>query len=110
MFDRPRLATCFERLLRKSLQQDLPNATIDDFTLGELPVTIPGVQARGFRITVLVTDGEAGESATIVSDEIIAWTGRFGSSATITAQNAAPPNDLESEVASVLGKRLRAAS
>ncbi len=109
LFDRPRLATCFERLLRASLRDDLPNATVDDFTLGRLPVTIPGVQARGFRITVVVTDPDSGESATIVSDEILAWTGRLGSSATITTQNAAPPNDLESEVATVLGQRLLAA-
>ncbi len=109
LFDRPRLATCFERLLRASLREDLPNATIDDFTLARLPVTIPGVQARGFRITVVVTDPDAGESATIVSDEILAWTDRLGSSATVTTQNAAPPEDLESEIATVLGQRLRAA-
>jgi hypothetical protein len=110
LFDRPRLATCFERLLSKQLLKELPNATIDDFTLRTLPVTIPGVRARGFRITVLVTDTVSGESATIVSDEILAWTRRLGSSATITAMNEAPANDLESEVARVLGKRLRAAA
>jgi hypothetical protein len=110
LFDRPRLATCFERLLRAGIRKDVPNATIDDFTLARLPVTIPGVKARGFRITFLVTDTDSGESATIVSDEILAWRGRLGSSATITSQDAAPPNDLEAEVATVVGQRLLAAA
>jgi hypothetical protein len=109
LFDRPRLATCLERLLRQSIRKDLPNATIGGFTLGELPVTIPGVQARGFRITVAVNDGETGKAASIVSDEILAWKGRLGSSATVTATDAAPPNDLEAEVATALGQKLLAA-
>ncbi|MGZ8764282.1 MAG: hypothetical protein ACXW2C_01125 [Acidimicrobiia bacterium] len=108
LFDRPKLSTCLERRLRENLREDYPDATVDAFTLVDLPVTIPGVQARAFRITVTVTDG--GESATIVSDEILAWRGRLGSSATITGANGALPNDLESEVATVLGQRLIAAT
>jgi hypothetical protein len=110
LFDRPKLSTCLERSLRRSVRKDHPSTTVDAFTLDALPVSIPGVHARGYRIAVDVTDTSTGETATIVSDEILAWSGRLGSSATITGTNAAVPNDVEAEVATVLGTRLVAAT
>jgi hypothetical protein len=107
LFDRPKLSTCFERLLRQSVREDEPKATIDAFNLEEIPVTIPGVRSRAFRLTVTVSN--KGDTATIYSDELLAWKGRLGSSATVSAIDSPLPNELESEVATVLGQRLLAA-
>ena len=108
LFDRPKLSTCLERALRRSLRTGHSTATVVAFALDRIPVTIPGVEARGFRITINATD--KGQTGTIVSDEILAWTGRLGSSATITTGNGPPPDALESEVATVVGRRLLAAA
>ena len=107
-FDNPKLSTCMQTYLTKQLKAK--KITVTNFSIEELPVTISSSRGHGraFRLTVAVdtTDGPA----TIYSDEILVWNGRYGSGATVTNAATAPSTDAENEVLTALLTRLAVVS
>lgn len=106
-FDNPKLTTCLKPYLSKQLEKN--QVTLTDLSVEELPVTVSGRgKARAFRLAAAVEASDG--SGTVYSDEILAWDGRYGTSATVTTVGAPPSSDVENEVLSALLVRLRVVS
>ena len=107
-FDNPKLQSCMKTFLTKQLAKK--KITVTGLAIAELPVTISAGRGKGraFRLAVSIDSSEG--SATIYSDEILVWSGRYGSSATVTNVGTAPPTDVENEVLTALLTRLSVVS
>lgn len=107
-FDNPKLQSCMQKFLTQQLAKK--KITVTNVAIAELPVTISSGRGHGraFRLAVSV-DSKDG-SATIYSDEILVWNGRYGGSATVTNVGAMPSTDVENEVLTALLTRLSVVS
>jgi hypothetical protein len=107
VFESPDLASCFEKFLRRAYASD-PQAGVTLDSVAMEPLTIPGADddTLAYRATIGAT-GPQGPT-TVYVDELLAWKGRYGTSAQVTSVFAAVPSAFEADLLDTLVDKLDA--